>query len=260
MPQLATPAEGGSLMYRICNLVLTTILMLMFCGSVFAKTDDMSLSGQPKEKAFDSSMTAPTAAEPTLRSTMTGFVLKQPPLTGFVSAATLPARVHVKPSNALIPAPAPKSCKYTLTTVDTPNRKKLNYLQKKVQQAGIRPVVKKAIKTVNVYRLLSSCQDNLPAASRELARIAPRSDSPFIIHTIGSYCVVAASLFTEETAKKGQKRLRRKGIKTKIETFQVPLTVQRVTVGPITERQEAEAVQKTLTSRGISTSIETTVN
>jgi cell division protein FtsN len=50
------------------------------------------------------------------------------------------------------------------------------------------------------------------------------------------------------------------GIKTKIEAFQVPLTVQRITIGPISERQEAETVQKLLTTQGITTSIETSVD
>jgi cell division septation protein DedD len=136
----------------------------------------------------------------------------------------------------------------------------LDTLQKKVLKAGIHPVVQKTLKTVNVYRLLSSCRDDLPSAARERARIAPKSGSPFIIRDNGSYCVVAASLFTEATAHKGQYRLSRLGIKTKIEAFQVPLTVQRITIGPIAERQEAETVQKLLTTQGITTSIETSVD
>lgn len=247
-------------MYRIRNLALTIFLMLTVCGSVFAETDDTATSGQSEKNVPTFPVAAPAAAVPpaAIQSTLTGCIPVPPPMTGFVAASTLPSRMQGKPLIAPIPAPKPRN--YTLATGETPNRKKLDTLQKKVQRAGIRPVVQEALKTVNVYRLLSSCRDDLPAASRELARIAPRSDSPFIIRNNGSYCVVAASLFTEATAQEGQKRLSRQGIKTKVATFQVPLTVQRITIGHFAERQEAETMQKTLTTRGITTSIETIVD
>lgn len=244
-------------MLRIRNMALTICLMLTVCGSVFAKTDDTATPGQSKKNVPLSPMAAPTAiVSPEIRSTLTGFVPVPPPMTGFVAASTLPSRTQTL--IASIAAPKPRN--YTLTTGATPNRKQLYNLQKKVQKAGIRPVVQEELKTVNVYRLLSSCRDDISAASRERARIAPRSGSPFIIRNNGSYCVVAASLFTEATAQEGQKLLSRQGIETKIATFQVPLTVQRLTIGPIAERHEAEAVQKALSTRGITTSIETTVN
>ena len=248
-------------MYRSSTLVLAAVLILTCCRPVFAKTDDSPLSGQPRKKPFHDSMAAPGTPDlPALRSTLTGFVPKQPPLTGFVPASTLPARVKAAPSAAPKPAAAPDSCKYALATEDTPNRKELCDLQKKVQHAGIHPVVLSEVKPVTVYRLLSSCRDDLPGATRDLARIASRIGTPFIIRNNGSYCVVAASLFSEATARAGQKMLRRKGIKTRIETFLVPLPVQRITVGPMTERREAEAVRKMLSTRGVSMSVETTVN
>ena len=246
-------------MYRIRNLALTISLMLTVCGSVFAAIDDTATSGQSGKNVPPFPVAAPAAAvPPAIQSTLTGFVSVPPPMTGFVAASTLPSRMQGKPLIAPIPAPKPQN--YTLTTGETPNRKKLYTLQKKVQKAGIRPVVQEELKTVNVYRLLSSCRDDLPAASRERARIAPKSGSPFIIRNNGSYCVVAASLFTEATAQEGQKWLSRQGIETKIAMFQVPLPVQRITIGPIAERHEAEAVQKALTTRGIITSIETSVD
>ena len=151
-------------------------------------------------------------------------------------------------------APPAKESKdyYLLIAGESVNRKKLDPVVKKLVVADTKPIVAEVTREVEVFRLIVACLADRKSAEQRLAQTALRSMKAFLIRDGDSYCVVAGSLMSEESAGKEQQRLAKKGLEgLQIVQTRVPLKVWRVTAGRYADAREAEKSARALAKRGI---------
>ena len=151
-------------------------------------------------------------------------------------------------------APPAKESKvyYFLIAGESVNRKKLDPVVKKLVVADTKPIVAEVTREVEVFRLIVACLADRKSAEQRLAQIALRNKKAFLIRDGDSYCVVAGSLMSEESAGKEQQRLATKGLEgLQIVKTRVPLKVWRVTAGRYADAREAEKSAQALAKLGI---------
>jgi hypothetical protein len=167
--------------------------------------------------------------------------------TAPTAATSSPSRAPSADGNV----PEQKHVFYTLSAGETVNYSKLGSLIKKLKASGLQPVVRKEIKTMDVFRLVTECFRAKSAAQKRLTQLARKEKHAFIVHDAKQSCVVAASFFSNDAALTGQNMLAKKSIRTEIVKASVPLTTWQVTIGRYNDSQSAAAEMKRLAERGI---------
>lgn len=169
----------------------------------------------------------------------------------------VPVKTGILPDKAA-PAATPRAKsneRIVLVVGESVNRKKLDAVVKKVRAAGLKPDVAATTKPVEVFRLVVARYAETKPAELRRAQVALHTKDAFIVRDGDSYCVVACSLMSEESARREQKRLATKGLEgLQIVRTMVPLKVWRVTAECNADVRQALKLIQTLTKRGIKVS------
>ncbi|MDD2850644.1 MAG: SPOR domain-containing protein [Desulfuromonadaceae bacterium] len=145
-----------------------------------------------------------------------------------------------------------KRVHYSLGTGTGLSRNTLDSILTKLAADGIKPDVAYTMRETEVFRLLVACFPERKQAEHKRAEIALRSKHAFIARNNNSFCVVAGSLMSEESAVKEVQRVARKGVTgVKIAKATVPLKVWQVTFGRYASVQEAEQAAQSLSKNGV---------
>jgi len=169
----------------------------------------------------------------------------------------VPVKTGILPDN-VAPAATPRAKsneRIVLVVGESVNRKKLDSVVKKVRAAGVKPDVAATTRQVEVFRLVVASYAETKPAELRRAQVALHTKDAFIVRDGDSYCVVACSLMSEESARREQKRLATKGLEgLQIVRTMVPLKVWRVTADCNADVRQALKLIQTLTKRGIKVS------
>ena len=145
-------------------------------------------------------------------------------LIGCVSAASAqPAKEGGEVLRELHASIERTSVTYHLSTIPSPNRKKVDAMC--LRYLGILPkavlIPKNEERTV--YRLIAGTFDTVSEAKKRRNELAGRIDSPFVINDGGKYSVVVASHLTEALAGMEQVQLAARGIDAAVKTQRINL-------------------------------------
>lgn len=211
-----------------------------------------------------STAAAPAADKPAPAATPAPATSKPVAANPAPVAPSTPASTASKP--AATPAPAPATTKPAPVATTSPAtgayrlnagayllKSNVNILVKKLRSAGYEPVLSPLTRKIKMIRLLVGRYSSSADAVRKLKEIRKFDSDAFTIKERGGVAVFAGSYISRDQARAYADRIyESRGIQLQEENALVKETLQLVTFGSFATANEAKAVARKLSAKGIS--------